>query len=231
MNKVTKVLGWAFLIQAVSSLISGAVLETKWYVEGDMHATLLNIASQPGLFKTNIFVDIITAMGIIFLGAALYAYLRKTGEKMALTGFAFYILEGILIAASRINAFSLLGISREYAAGGQSAALLTLGTLAYDGSHFGGMTLSMLAFCAGAFPLYYLLFKSRIIPSWLSLIGLATLVPCTIGSLLSFFNGDAPMGWFVAYIPFEFVTGLWIVIRGVKVPQLRALEPAASIQG
>jgi hypothetical protein len=161
-------------------------------------------------------VDVLTALGIIFLGGMLYLYLRKINEKMALVGFGFYLLEAIVIAASRMNAFQLLDISKEYMAGGQTAALATMGSMAYNSSHFAGMTLSMLAFCAGAIPLYYLLFKSSILPKWLSFIGLVTVFPCLAGTLIALFNGDASMAWFVAYIPFEFVVGLWISIRGIK---------------
>jgi hypothetical protein len=215
-GKVSRVLGWAFLFQAVTSLISGVLLETKWYVEGDISATLANIANHPGILRANILVDMLTAFGIIFLGAMLYIYLRKINEKMALVGFGFYILEAIVIASSRINAFPLIDISQEYVASGQTAAMQTLGTLAYNSSHFGGMALSMLAFCAGAIPLYYLLFKSKIIPQWLALIGLITTLPCLVGTILVLFGYNVPFAVFAPYVPFEFVTAIWILVRGVK---------------
>jgi len=227
-NKVSRILGLAFLWQAITSLVSGAVLETKWYVEGNIGATLVNINDQPWLLKMNIFVDVLTALGIIFLGGMLYLYLRKINEKMALVGFGFYILEAILIAASRMNVFPLLDISKEYVTGGQTAALAAMGSMAYDSSHFAGMTLTMLAFCAGAIPLYYLLFKSSILPKWLSFIGLVTVFPCLAGTLISLFSGEASMAWFAAYMPFEFVVAVWILVAGVKLGQETASLPVTA---
>ena len=216
-NKVSRVLGWAFLFQAVTSLVSGMVLEKKWLVEGDISATMTNIAANPGWLRANIFVDLLTALGVIFLGAALYVYLRKYHEKMTLVGVGFYILEGALIAAGRMNAFSLLGFSREWAATGQPAALLTLGNAAYDSSHFASMTITMLAFCAGAIPLYYALTKSNILPRILSILGLITVFPCLAGTVMIIFGYDAPFAMFAPYVPFEFIAAIWILVKGVKV--------------
>ena len=216
MNKVSRVLGGAFLFQAVTSLTSGIVLEKKWFVEGNISATMTNIAKNPTWLRMNILVDMLTALGVIFLGAALYVYLRKYNKLMALVGMGFYILEGALIASSRMNVFNLLHLSQEWATTGQPAIILILGNTAYESSHFTGMNLSMLAFCAGAIPLYYLLFKSRIIPWALSLYSLITVIPCLIGTIIALFNGTAPFAWFAAYVPFEFVVAIWILVKGAK---------------
>jgi hypothetical protein len=224
-KKVSRVLGWAFLFQAITSLLSGAVLESAWFVEGNISQTMTNIANHAGLMRANILVDMLTALGIIFLGSILFIYLRKYNEKLALVGLGFYILEAVLITASRMNAFSLLRLSQEWVTTGQPANLLTLGNIAYESSHFTGTTLSMLAFCAGAIPLYYLLYKSRIIPRILSLWGLITVFPCLIGTLLSLFGYDVPFAVFLPYAPFEFVAAIWILIKGVKEEHPTQLPP------
>jgi hypothetical protein len=225
MNKVSRVLGWAFLLQGVTSLVSGMVLEKKWFVEGNISATMTNIANNPGWLRANILVDMLTALGVIFLGAVLYSYLKKHNEKLALTGMAFYILEGALIAAGRMNAFSLLSLSQEWATTGQPASLLTLGNLAYSSGHFAGLVLSMAAFCAGAIPLYYLLVKSRLVPQIISWWGLISVFPCVAGTLITLFGYDAPFALYALYVPFEFFIGIWIIIRGVKTPLFQSKEP------
>ena len=69
---------------------------------------MVKIANNPLLMRANILGEIITAAGIIFLGAVLFVILRKQNEKMALTALGLYILEAVLLAASRMEAFSLL---------------------------------------------------------------------------------------------------------------------------
>lgn len=135
---------------------------------------------------------------------------------MALTALGFYLLEAALLAVSRIEAFSLLRISQEYVTTGQPAYLLTIGILAYESMDFVGNTLHMLAFCLGAFLFYFLLYKSRVVPRWMSLWGQITVFPMLIGTITQIFGFTIPFIFYVPYVPFEFVIGIWILVKGIK---------------
>jgi len=207
-------LGVAFLLQFITSFTNGVFLKPMWFVQGDMAATMLKIAQSPQTMMIGILLDVATALGVIFLGVILYLVLRKQNEKMALTALAFYILEGALLAASKLDAFSLLRLSQEYAAG-RSADLLLAGQLAYEAANFVGNTLHMLAFCPGAILFYFLLYKSGVVPRALSLWGLITVFPMLIGTLTQMFGYAIPFIFYVPYVPFEWVIGLWILIKGI----------------
>ena len=214
-RKTSKVLGIAFLLQFITSFGSGVFLKTAWFAGGNFKETMLKIAANPLLFRINILVDMLTALGIVFLGAILYLVLRKQNEKVALTALGFYWLEVALLAVSRMNAFSLLSISQEYAASTQSAELLFLGQVVYDSMDFAGNTLHMLAFCLGGILFYYLLYKSGVVPRWMSLWGLIAIFPMLFGTLTQMFGYTTPFVFYLPYVPFEFVIGLWILIKGV----------------
>lgn len=215
-NRTSRILGVAFLLQFVTSFSSGVFLQPAWLVPGDISATMIKIANSAWLMRANILLDMLTALGIIFLGAMLFVYLRKENEKVALVALGFYVLEAALLAASRGDAFSLLRISQEYATAGQPAILETMGNLALGSMDFVGFTLHMLAFCLGGILFYYLLYRSGIVPRALSLWGLVTIVPLLIATLLGIFDYQVPSIVAVPYVPFEFVIGVWIVIKGVK---------------
>ena len=215
-NKTSRVLGLAFLLQFITSFSSGVFLKAAWFVDGNMSETMLKIAANPALMRANIFVDMLTALGVTFLGVILFLTLRKENEKIALTAMGFYIIEGALVAVSRTEAFSLLRFSQEFATAGQPADLLLRGQVAYEAMDFVGMTLPMLAFCLGAILFYYLLDKSRIVPRWLSLWGLITVFPCLIGTLFAIFGYKLPFAIYLPYVPFEFVIGVWILVKGIK---------------
>jgi hypothetical protein len=194
---------------------SGIFIKTQWLVPGNIRETMLKIADHPGLLRANILVDMLTALGVIFLGAILFATLRKQNEKIALVALGFYILEAGLLAASKIATFSLLLISQEYAIAGGSDSLLTFGNLALESMDFVGDTLHILAFGLGAILFYYLLYKSGVVPRGLSLWGLITVFPILAGSLTAIFNYDLPFLLFLPYVPFEFVIGVWILVKGI----------------
>lgn len=216
-NNASKALGVAFLLQFVTSIVSGTILQPAWLVPGDTVESMINIANQPMLLRTNILFDMLTALGIIFLGAILFITLRKRNEKIALVALGFYILEAALLGASKLATFSLLRTSQEYAILGHPAYLETMAKLAIESMEFVGMTLHMLAFCLGAILFYSLLDKSRIVPRALSLWGLITLFPCLIGTVFAIVGYELPFAIYVPYAPFELVVGVWILIKGLRV--------------
>ena len=215
-NKASRILGVAFLLQFATSFSSGVFLRPLWFVDGDMAQSLLNLAKNPWLLRVCILLDMLTALGVIFLGATLFFTLRKQNEKMALTALGFYILEGALLGASRMAAFTLIGLSQEFVAAGQPADLLLLAKLAFDSMEFVGGTLHMLAFCFGAILFYFLLYKSGVVPRVLSLWGLITVVPMLVGTVTQIFGYTIPFYFYVPYVPFELVIGIWVLVKGVK---------------
>lgn len=214
-SKTLRVLGVAFLFQFITSFTSGVLLRPLWFVDGDVAKSLLNIAESPWLLRVCMLLDMLTALGVIFLGAILFTTLRKQGEKMALTGLGFYILEGALLAASQMATFPLLGLSQEFAAAGQGADWLLPAKLALDSMDFAGMTLPMVAFVAGAIPFYYLLDQARLVPRPLSLWGLITVIPFLLGTPLAILGYEFPFILYVPYVPFELVIGVWILVKGI----------------
>ena len=213
-RKTCRILGVAFLFQFITSFSSGIFLKSAWFVPEDMSATMLNIAANPGLLRANIFLDMLTALGVTFLGVMLFLVLREQSEKIALTALGFYLLEVALLAVSRMDAFSLLRFSQAYAAG-QPADLLLMGQVSYETLEFVGGTLHMLAFCLGALLFYFLLYRSGVVPRWMSLWGLITTFPMLVGTIAQIFGYTIPFVLYVPYVPFELVVGLWIVVKGI----------------
>ncbi|NTU66007.1 MAG: DUF4386 domain-containing protein, partial [Chloroflexi bacterium] len=210
-HQTSRMLGLAFVLQFVTSIASGMLLRSNWYAPGDINASLIKIASNAAWLRANIIVDMLTALGVIFLGAMLFIALRKQNEKLALTALGFYILEAALLATSRLATFALLRFGEEFATTGQAAYLPLLGQIAFDAMEFVGGSLHMLAFTLGAVLFYYLLDKARLVPRVLSLWGLIAVLPFLIGTPLALMGYEIPVALYLPYIPFELVIGIWIM--------------------
>lgn len=227
-----RLLGLAFLLQFITSVSSGLFLEPALVVPGNIGETMANIAANPGLMRAYILLDMVTAMGIVFLGVMLFVVLRKQNETVALVGLGLYLLEAALLASSRLAAFWLLRMSEAYVAGGETDTLLTMGNLALESMGFVGLTLHVLVFSVGGLLFYLLFYQSRLIPRWLSLWGLVTLIPillATVAAILGYEISEVvALSAQLPYVPFEFFAGLWILVKGLNVrPQERAmLQPA-----
>ncbi len=213
--RTSRVLGVAFLLQFVTSFTSSAILKQAWFVPGNISETMLKIADNPWLMRTTILLDMLTALGVIFLGVILFMTLRKQNEKMALVALGFYSLEGALLAVSRTEAFSLLRLSQEYAVAANPAWPM-MGQVAYESMDFVGNTLHMLAFCLGGILFYYLLYKSGVVPRAISLWGLVTTFPMLVGTVTQIFGYTLSFVFYAPYVPFELIIGVWILFKGIN---------------
>jgi hypothetical protein len=213
-KNIPKYLGAAFLLQAVASAVWTYLLSSL-IVAGDISASMTNIANNPLQMRASILFALITAIGVAMLGALLYAVLEKQNKSIALGALVLYLLEAGILAASRMDAFSLLRISRESVALGHPDNLQTLGNLLYDSANFGDF-LHMLPFAFGAILFYSLFLKSGYIPRALSLFGLAAASLALIGTLFVLLGYNVPLVVFIPNLPFELTIGVWLIVKGIR---------------
>ncbi len=213
-------LGIAFIFQFLTSLISGLIpskvlpgnsLPANGFVDLD----LVNVANNEVLIRTSIIGQVITAIGIIFLGVMLYIVLKQVSKKIAIFAFGLYILEAALLAASMLWAFHLLAISSAFVATADNAYLQVMGNVAFQTMGF-GMTLALLPFCLGGILFYYLLYISKLVPRWLVIWGLLGASIVLIATLFTIFGVAVPVAVYVPYVPFELAVGIWILYKATS---------------
>ena len=216
MNKNTpRLLGAAFLLQAVASAVGALVLIDPLIVPGNIIESMTNIANHPLQMRAGIVFQMITAMGVVMLGIMLYITLKKQDRTIALVAMGLYVLEAAIFASSRIPVLSLIGISQESILAGHPDNLQTVGNLLNEAAQFGDW-LNMLVFGLGATLFYSLFYKSGYIPKALNLLGLVAAPVALIGTLFVLLGYDLPMVIFLPNLPFELGVGIWLLVRGIK---------------
>lgn len=217
-TNLSRWVGAALLLQAVTSLISGALLWNPLVDPEHISVTMLNLANHATLVLASIFGDILTALGIICLAGALYAAAGKQNQAMATVALGFYILEAGILVASKAVVFVLLNISQEYPVAGDGS-LETMARLALETQAF-LYRLHIIPFGFGAMIFYYLLYRSKAVPAWLSLWGALSVPFVLVGAIWASFGVHPPPAVLVLavpYVPFEFVAGMYILLRGFQV--------------
>ena len=210
-----RLLGIAFLIQAVASGIAGFFLLEPLIVSGNIIDTMTNISNNVLQMRASIVFHMITAMGVVMLGALLFVTLKKVNTKIAHVALGLYLIEAAILAASRIPTFSLLHISQESVAAGHPEYLQSLGNMFYASAEFGDW-LHMLAFSIGATLFYYLFLKSKFLPLFLPIWGLIAAPLAIIGTLLVLFGVDVPILVFIPNLPFELTMVVWLLSIGIR---------------
>ncbi|MFH2115306.1 MAG: DUF4386 domain-containing protein [Spirochaetota bacterium] len=224
-GKKSRILGLAFVIQFATSFSSGvfvlpAAIGVKSFGPAvSIGQIMANIAGNAGLVRLTVFMELITAVAVIFLSALLYTTVKKMSEGLALTAFGLYVLGGVFLAISKLILFVLLVFSREFSAAGSPASMEPMAGLMYETMEH-SFRMANFAFCPGLTIFYALLWKAKTVPRLLSLWGLVSIQGVLVGVALRLFGVEAPVFLYVPYIPFELVIGFWILVKGINKEQV-----------
>ena len=165
-------------------------------------------------------IEIAAVIGIVVL---MVPILKKQNESLAL-GYAFFrILESVMLVAGAISAYLMVTLSQTY-----------LKTAAQDASYFQilssllssiregmGMTILSVFYSLGALIFYGFLYRSRLIPRFLSIWGFVAAVLVFAGAPVEAFGSEKESMLAAAVnIPGiamglnEIFLGVWLIIKG-----------------
>jgi hypothetical protein len=162
------------------------------------------------------FIELIWALSVVVIVVMLFPILKKHNEALALGFFSLRFIEAISTIIHSITGLSLLTLSQEYAIAGapDDSHYHTVGILLLAARDWTFLLGSGLVFSLSALILNYMLYKSKLIPRWLSIWGL-------VGAALSFANylpqffGIASLE--ILFLPIglqEMVFAIWLIIKG-----------------
>lgn len=218
-KKTVRLLGVVFLIVFLASVVSNMLLDSATGT-GSMSEMLGNIPNNLALMRVSIMIELVTSLGIVALAALLYVVFGPRYRVLATVALGWWLAEGIILGFSKVGAYALINLSQSAMAAGGSASSFhqLLGEFLYYGFDRQGWSLHMLFFSLGGILWYYLFFKSKAIPRWLSIWGVAALSLVTINVLWALY--DPGVGTIIylglPYMVFEFLIGPWLMIAGIR---------------
>ncbi len=163
------------------------------------------------------------------IAIALYPVLKKTSEGLALGSVVFRALEAAMYMAGVVSLLSLRTLGQQFTTAGAAdrASLQAIGdSLVSLHDHAG--VLGVFAFCLGGSIYYYLFYRSRLIPRWLSGFGIAAIILMGVASVLSLFSDSPITGYVALAAPIalqEMVLAVWLIVKGFNSSAIAA-EPA-----
>ncbi len=220
---IVRVAGLLYLLILFGAIFAEYYVRNSLIMSGDATATLQNIAGNHQRFRLGMAAELLTFVGIIALAWSFYLVLRSVNRNLALLGMLFWVAEGILLGTALVFHFGVLYFVRDPAFlqdldSQQQDALSYLFLLLFYKQY----EIGLLFFSVGSFLFSLLFFKSRYIPRLLAVLGMigaalmfvrvpaVTLVPTTSVFFMGV-TGTLPIALY------ELLTGLWLIIRGVKI--------------
>jgi hypothetical protein len=182
------------------------------------------------------FLEVIVALACIGAAATLYPVVRRQNEGAALGFVAARVLEASMIFTGVVSLLSLMTLRHHLggAAGANAASLVTTGAshvAVYNWTFLLGQTLMP---CINALLLGTLMYRSRLVPRIIPVLGLIG-APLLLASVIAtmFGGGIGHISAFaaIATLPvaaWELSLGVWLIVKGFKPSPITAAMDAAS---
>jgi len=223
MNKhrnTARIAGVFFLIAMVASLAGGIWLESI-LTAPDYLVTLSDNSTQVIL---GVLLEIINCLAVVGIAVTLYTVLKEINEPTALGYVSFRVIEVVILLFAAITPLLLVTLSQEYLASGdlQASYFETLGALLMDGRELLTGLLTPIIFSIGALLLYYLFYRSKLVPRFLSVWGFIAIAALLPWNMLEAFGYSisAGMVFGLPIILNEITLGIWLIVKGFNSPEI-----------
>jgi hypothetical protein len=215
-TRIARIAAALFISATAASLLSTAFLNPVLH-SSDYLAT--TFAHQDRVI-VGAFFQVVAGITGAGIAIALYPVLRRHGEALALGSVGLRLMEGVFLIVGAIGALLLVTLSQEVAHAGTTAlpSFRTSGALLLALRDRADL-MSVLAFYLGATMYYWIFYRSRLIPRWLSGWGIAGTALGFAAGMLVLFGVTGYMSALqdVLNIPIgvnEMVLAVWLIVRG-----------------
>ena len=178
------------------------------------------------------FIWAVTGAGI---AVALYPVLRRYNRGLALGAASCRIVENVFVLVGTLSLLVLLTLDQETVAGGSAdpSALQASGSLLLAARDWVAGFVGYIPFLLGASMYYYLMYKGRLVPRWLSgwgLVAVAVSLAATIyfGFTQELGSATASTALNAPLLLQEMVLAVWLIVNGFN---RSALASGAGSQG
>jgi hypothetical protein len=222
-----------FLVTAAVSIPAAFVLDPILNTSG----YLAQVFPNRGAVELGALMWSINNIGIVFIAVFAFGVLRKLDEALAAGYLASWIIEGTIMMFGIAATFLLIPLSQEFLQAGapQSSWFLTMGDVLKQAKFLGltGLSLPMLGLGGCLFT--WMLFRFRLVPRVISVVGLIGYAVILFGGIAGWFGlidvtpGGSGQFFALPLAAFEIILlPFWLLFRGFKMPE--APEPIVAAE-
>jgi hypothetical protein len=206
------IVGVLFIIAALAPIMSVAF--TGSIYEQDY---LTAVSANENQILIGVLLLLIITAAIVSIPIMMFPILKKQNESLALGYVGARVFEGFFSIINVISLLSLLSLSREFVNAGAPVAsyFQTSGALILAQFDWGSILLDF-PFAIGALVLNYLLYRTKLIPRWLSgfgLIGGASWLATVPFRMFGIFPTSLEIFAIIIAVQ-EMVFAVWLIVKG-----------------
>ena len=210
-RKSGRIVGTLFIIGTVAGVLSVGV--SGGLVDGPVY--LSRVAANASQTALVALLVLVMGISLAVVPAVAFPILKRQNEALAV-GYVIFrgALETLTYVAMAMCWLLLVIVARQSADAGAAVAsqYYSLGTQRVKAQDPVG-AIAPIVFSLGALMFYYMLYRARLMPRWLSVLGLVGAVPYLAAGLTAFFGTQLQ----ILYMPLalqEMVMAVWLVVKG-----------------
>ncbi len=212
----TKVAGILFIVGMIAGVLS--VVPSI-----DASDYIIKAAENSNQVLIGALFNFIMSLAYIGVAISLYPVLKEYNKSLALGFLSFRIIATVFIIIGVIILLMLLNLSQEYARVSSSDLVYfqALGDMLRSARDLTNHVAMIISLNIGGIMFFILMYKSKLVPRWLSAWGIAGAILAIVASLLVMFRVvEIITPFYIALnVPIallEFILALWLIIRGFK---------------
>lgn len=224
-RSVARTVGALFIMATVPFSLSVIILEPVLGAPG----FLALVSQEQGRISVGVLLELVNHISVVGIAVLLYPILKPFSERLALGYVVARSIEAVLFAIATLHLLTLNFLSHEFVAAGSPAAshFHTLGNVLLAGHDWNNVPLAFTAFSLGALMLNYLLYRTRLVPRWISVFGLLA-AASILAARLMLLGGIELSSNTVAMMdgPIflqEMVFAVWLILKGFDRTALAAV--------
>ena len=218
-RKTAIIVGVLYIIGTVAGVLSAVLIESV----SKSQDLLINVSRHANYIRLSALFILIMGLALALIPVVLFPILKKFHEIFAV-GYVVFRggLETITYIGSVVSWLLLLPLSRLYTNGNQDASKFqNMYKLLLETNPL--FSICTIVFIIGALMFYYVLYKSKLVPRWLSGWGLIAAIPYLVTGLLGIFGvintsiNSPSIIHSVMVFPLavqEMVLAVWLIVKG-----------------
>jgi len=216
-KKTAKIVGVLFILATVTAIIGlnlyNPILEGPDYlIKGSEHSNQVILGAL---------MELILVVSAVGTATTMFPILRRYNETIALWHVCFRFLEAIIITIGIISVLSLLTLSREFVTAGapEIASFQTSGIILKAIHDWTFMLGPLFMLGINTMMYSYIFYKSKLVPRFISSLGMTGAAIVFIYALLVMFNVIQQVSVLGAIMALpvaanEIILALWLIVKG-----------------
>lgn len=207
-----RVIGTLFIVATVAAIVGGSLL-----LPVDEGRGLAEVAGADAQVVTGALLEILMVYAVLGIAVLFFPVLRGQDEGLALGYVAARTMEAVLLLVAASGALVVVAASRGAGVGLDVETVLAVREATY-------LLGSLVALGVGGLVLYWLLYRSGLVPTWLSLWGLVAAAMILGRGVVEVYGielSGLAQGILAAPIALnEMVLAVWLIVRGFTLPAM-----------